>query len=412
MTDFGNSTTSNSVSAQSNSLMPWARLIALTFAAFATVTVEMLPSGLLPQIGRGLGVDPSLVGTLVAAWAITIVLTSMPLVRVTIGVRRGWLIPASLGVVALATLLMALAPTFGIALLCRVVAAAGHGVFWAVIVVYVVDIVPVERLGRALALVLSGPSIAGFVGLPLGTASVDVVGWRAIFGFASVVLGSAAIALALMLARTDEESDAATSDASSRLQSSRLQWDRSAIASVGTAVAGALVLVGHFTLFTYVAMLITGVANFESGSVAVVLVIFGASGAAGIAVSGLLSDRWPRATLPASGVVLLLAFIAFTFAPTVPAVFWAAVVAWGAAVGLLPAAMQARVLRLASPRFRPAAGSVVVTVLNLGVAVGAALGACVVDTEGAHLAPVALFTAALGVAGLLHLSRVPDYTTG
>lgn len=406
MTDTDSTALPDTIRAQSNSPMPWARLIALTFAAFATVTVEMLPSGLLPQIGRGLGVDPSLVGTLVAAWAITIVVTSMPLVRVTIGVRRGLLIPAALGVVAVSTVVMAFAPTFEIALASRVVAAAGHGVFWAVIVVYVVDIVEPERVGRALALVLSGPTIAGFVGLPLGTALVDVVGWRVIFGGASVVLAIGAIALALMLSGHSEEPDTATSGSGLRLQ-----WDRSAFASVGTAISGALVLVGHFALFTYVAMLITDVAEFESSSVAVLLAVFGVCGAVGVAASGVLSDRWPRATLPASAVVVLSAFTALTLAPTKTAVFVTAVVVWGAAVGLFPAAMQARVLRLASTRFRPAAGSVVVTVLNLGVAVGAVVGALVVGAGGAHLAPVAMLAAALGVAGLLLFSYVPDDTT-
>ena len=90
--------------------------------------------------------------------------------------------------------------------------------------------------------------------------------------------------------------------------------------------------------------------------------------------------------------------------------FVIAVVVWGAAVGLFPAAMQARVLRLASARFRPAAGSVVVTVLNLGVAVGAVVGALVVGAGAAHLAPVAVLAAALGVVGLVVFSCVPDDT--
>lgn len=406
MTDIDNSTTSNSVRVQSHSSTPWARLIALTFAAFVTVTVEMLPSGLLPQIGHGLGVDPSLVGTLVAAWALTIVMTSMPLVRVTIGVRRAVLIPATLGVVAVSTLVTAFAPTYEVALLARIVAAAGHGVFWAVIVVYVAAVVASEKIGRALAVVMSGPTIAGFVGLPLGTALVELVGWRAIFGFASVVLALTGIVLLWILSGADETAEIVTSRGGSRLQ-----WDRSAYGSVATALAGACVLVGHFAVFTYAAILITDVAEFEPGAVAVLLAVFGAAGAVGVALSGLLSDRWPRATLPASAVVVLSAFAALTLAPTVPAVVAAAVVVWGAAVGLFPAAMQARVLRLASPRFRPAAGGLVVTVLNLGVAVGAAAGAVVVGVGASDVAPVALLTAAVGAVGLLLLGRLPDNTS-
>lgn len=96
-------------------------------------------------------------------------------------------------------------------------------------------------------------------------------------------------------------------------------------------------------------------------------------------------------------------------APAVPAVFMAAIVVWGGFIGLFPPAMQVRVLRVASPQFRPAAGSVVVTVLSLGVAGGAALGGLIVGSGVAAsgvegLAPVALLVAAFGAIGLLLLS--------
>ncbi|MBX4168898.1 MFS transporter [Rhodococcus pyridinivorans] len=140
--------------------LPWATLITLSFSTFAMVTVEMLPSGLLLQIGNGLGVEPAVVGGLVTAWALTIAVTSMPLVRVTRNVRRTRLLPAALAVVAAAVLAMSLAPTFEIVLAGRIVSAAAHGVFWAVIVVYVSEIVHPDRIGRALAIVLAGPAVA------------------------------------------------------------------------------------------------------------------------------------------------------------------------------------------------------------------------------------------------------------
>ncbi len=409
MTDVDRSTTSENTATQpgarspAKQSLPWTKLIALTFAAFATVTMEMLPSGLLPQIGRGLGVEPAVAGALVTAWALTVALTSMPLVRATMKVRRTLLIPATLGVVAVSSLVTAFAPTFEVALLGRVAAAAGHGVFWAVIVAYVSGIVAPEQIGRALAIVLSGPTIAGFVGLPLGAALVEVAGWRAIFGGASLVLALTAGLLVPLLADEPDGTDTSGTAAGAR-------WDRSVILSVGTAFAAALVLVAHFVLFTYVALLITEVADWDAGAVAVLLTVFGAASAAGVALSGWLSDRWPRATLPASAFAALAAFSMLCIAPAVPAVFVGAIVIWGGFIGLFPPAMQVRVLRLASPQFRPAAGGVVVTVLSLGVAGGAALGGLIVGSEVAAsgvegLAPVALLVGAFGAFGLLLASR-------
>lgn len=412
MTDIDGSNTSESTTNESTAgippnaaALPWPRLLALACAAFATVTMEMLPSGLLPQIGRGLGVDPAVVGMLVTAWALTIVVTGIPLVRITRKARRARLIPAALGVVAAAGAATAFAPTFETALLGRVIAAAGHGVLVAVIVVYVADIVAPERIGRAMAIVLAGPTIAGFVGLPLGTALADVVGWRAIFAGASVVLAVIAVALVPLLADTGES--VGTAD-----RASAARWDRSAIPSVGTAVAGALVLVGHFVVFTYVSLVVTDVAQYEPTGLAWFLALFGAAGAVGLVLSAWLSDRWPRATLPAVALAMLAAFALVTIAPTTPAVFVTAIVVWGTAIGLLPPVFQVRVVRLASAQFRSLAGAVVITLLNLGVAAGAALGSLVAGSGTDALAPVAMAVTAVGTIGLLLLGRVGEPTEG
>ncbi|MDJ0397726.1 MFS transporter [Rhodococcus rhodochrous] len=384
--------------------LPWATLVALAFSTFATVTVEMLPSGLLPQIGGGLGVEPAVVGGLVTAWALTIAVSSMPLVRATRNVRRTRLLPAALAVVAAAVLATSLAPTFEIALAGRIVSAAAHGVFWAVIVVYVSEIVHPDRIGRALAIVLAGPAVAGLVGLPIGAALVDVVGWRGVFGGASAVLAITAIALALIL--TDP--GRATGDGGSSGPGERTSgsgWDRSAIPSTGTALAGTLVLLGHFVLFTYISMIVTDAARFGSGSLAIVLAVFGAAGAVGVTVSGWLSDRWPRATVPAAVLVLLTAFVIVAVAPTVPVLFVIAIVLWGLVSGVFPPAMQVRVLRLASARFRTTAGGVVVATFNLGVAAGAALGGMVVGSGVDRLAPAALVVSAIGGVALVILAR-------
>lgn len=57
-----------------------------------------------------------------------------------------------------------------------------------------------------------------------------------------------------------------------------------------------------------------------------------------------------------------------------PVVFITGVAIWGIAVGAFPPILQTRVMRVSTTAFRPLAGSIVVTVLNLGVAAGATLG--------------------------------------
>ncbi|HZK59201.1 MAG TPA: MFS transporter, partial [Cryobacterium sp.] len=52
---------------------PWVGLIALSAAVFLSVTTEMLPTGLLPDMSRSLKVGQSQVGLLVTWFAFTVV---------------------------------------------------------------------------------------------------------------------------------------------------------------------------------------------------------------------------------------------------------------------------------------------------------------------------------------------------
>ena len=140
------------------------------------VATELMPSAVLPTMSADLGVATSIGGLLVTAWAFTIVATSLPLVRRLSTVRRRPLLAASLGVVAAANVATALAPTFPFAILARITAAGAHGLFWAIVVAHVASLVDTAKLGRALAIVLAGPTFSGLIGLPIGALMADRFG--------------------------------------------------------------------------------------------------------------------------------------------------------------------------------------------------------------------------------------------
>ena len=64
---------------------PVPALAALTAATFLYVTTEMLPVGLLAPIGADLGVSEARVGLLVTAYALVVVVASIPLTYLTLG---------------------------------------------------------------------------------------------------------------------------------------------------------------------------------------------------------------------------------------------------------------------------------------------------------------------------------------
>jgi len=79
-------------------------LIALSVAAFAYVTSETLPIGLLSLISRGTHTSLSAVGLLVTCYGLVVVVASIPLTQLTRRVPRRYLMSGLLAGFALTTL--------------------------------------------------------------------------------------------------------------------------------------------------------------------------------------------------------------------------------------------------------------------------------------------------------------------
>lgn len=383
------------------SSFPWAPLLALSLATFVTVTCEMVPAALLPQMGASLGASQARVGLLVSAWAVTIVVSSLPLVRLTASIPRRTLLCGSLLILGAANAVTAAAPSYPVAVASRIAGATAHGLFWSIVIVYAGSIVADRHVGRAISVVLAGPTMAGIIGIPLAAAAGTSVGWRLVFWVLASLTSTAAVVLRALLPGSG--GSAGPSDA-------RTRWDASATLVIGVAVLGSFILVGHFAAFTYVSPLLTEVGGFARPAVGPLLFAFGVAGAVGLAAAGLLSDRAPRLALVLTAWLFALVLGALVLLGHDPVTSVVVVLVWGALIGLFPPVFQAQVLRAASAGFRPTAGAVVVTTFNLGIASGAWLGGLVVSGQAidrlALLAASIVTCAALGLTALATRTRV------
>ena len=372
--------------------LPQWTLAALAAAAFASVTVELSPTGLLPAIAADLSVSTSAAGSLVATWAVTLAATSLALVRATRRLPRQRVVAIALLVCGAATLATAAAPTLVVAVAARVVGAAAHGLVWALLVPHVAALVPAERLGRAVSIVLAGPTAAGVFGVPAAAALGGLVGWR----WTLVVLALLTLPPALLLLPGRAGGAAEPGDGSSAW------WrDPSTGPVLRTAVGAAALLAGHFAAATYVAVLVTDHAGLPASAVPAVLLVLGLAGILGLAVAGPLSDRRPTTALPVTAVAFAAGLAALLLLGVHPVVAVMVVAVWGVLIGLLPPVFQTRVTRLAAPAVRDAAGAVAVTALNVGIAAGAALGGLALARSGPT--GLVLTAAAVATAGALVL---------
>src|SRR5690606_31043601 len=76
-------------------------------------------------------------------------------------------------------------------MLARIFVAVLHGSYFGIAFILATGIVPKERRGFAMALILAGLTVSNILGVPAGTAIGHALGWRSTF-WAVVVLGLAA----------------------------------------------------------------------------------------------------------------------------------------------------------------------------------------------------------------------------
>jgi len=132
--------------------LPILGLLALSFCVFLSISSEMMPTGLLPEMSATLGVSQSSVGLLVTIFAFTVVLTSTLLIRLTRRVPRHGLLIGVLSVLALCNLLTAILPSYEMIVAARILGGLAHGVFWAITPAYASRLVAPDQIGRAVTI--------------------------------------------------------------------------------------------------------------------------------------------------------------------------------------------------------------------------------------------------------------------
>jgi len=360
-------------------------LLSLALASCLAVTTEMLPVGLLPDIGAAFSKSESVTGLLVTLYAVMVAALAVPLtVATTRFGRRPLLLATVLGYVV-SNALVAAAPTFAVVATGRAVGGLTHALFFSLTIGYVPRLVARADLGRALAIVSGGAS-AGFVlGMPLSTSLGTAAGWRVPFVVLAALSCLTFVAVYRLLPRVEYTPHTNRSDRGGRG------------ALVAVSASNLLTFLGHFTAYTFISLLLL-TSGVSPAFVGPILLACGACGLIGLWWVGRNLDRSPRRTAAVAlgGVIVAVVILGISW-PMLVAVL-AATALWGAAFGGIPSIYQATAVRThALPPEQ--AGAWVNATANVGIGGGAAIGAVLLQSVGlASLPWVAAALVALGLA--------------
>jgi DHA1 family inner membrane transport protein len=347
-------------------------MAALFAAAFVMGSAELLVVGVIDLIAADLAIPVSTAGAAVTAYALGIAIGGPVLTALTIRSERRRVLAWALAGYVVATaapLVTSSAPLF---LTARFAAGSLHGLFIGVAFAVAGALVPPERTGRAIGIVLGGISVSTALGVPLGTLVGQAMGWRA--GFVGVtVLGLGAL-LALLLA---VPAVAATGGGRAAVQA-RHAFAPRVLAVLGT---GLLILAGQYAVLTYITPFLQERTGVSSGAVSAFLLVFGVATAVGVFAGGWAADRSATRTLVLGNAALVVALGLLHVVGAVPALVAVVLVVWGVVgMGLVPS-LQYRVLELAGPG-RDLAATLPASALNAGIALGALAGGWTLDAYG------------------------------
>ncbi|MEU2516755.1 MFS transporter [Streptomyces syringium] len=368
--------------------MPLA-LLALAISAFGIGTTEFVMMGLLPNVADDLGTSVPTAGYLVSAYALGVVIGAPLLTALGSRIPRKRMLVLLMGLFTLGNLASALAPSFGLLVVGRVLAGLPHGAFFGVGAVVAARLVTEGRQARAVATMFLGLTVANIVGVPTATLLGQHLGWRATFLVVAGIGLVAMAALTLLVPQLPREQHAGLG------QELRALGDRQVLLGLLTAVFG---FAGVFAVYSYLASMMTEVTGFSETSVTLVLALFGIGMTLGALVAGPLTDRALRPTLYGSLAALAAVLVLFDFTVHVK---WAAlvtVVVLGAVGFMTTTPLQMLVMNKArhAPTLASASNH---SAFNLANAGGAWLGGVAIAAGWGWTSPT-LVGAVLAVIGL------------
>jgi predicted MFS family arabinose efflux permease len=297
-----------------------------------------------------------------------------------------------LGLTALlvvSSLLAAFSDGLATLLVARGLLGIALGGFWAMSLALAMRLVPERLMPRAMAIIMTGVSVATVCAAPVGAWVGEAYGWRSAFVIAAAVGGLAFIAQLLTLPAMPSTGTAGLGTMATVLRRPAIRLGLLTVL---------LVVAGHFAGFTFIRPFLETVPHFGVEGISVVLLAFGIGGFLGNLFGGFVSERSTALSIVIAATGIAATTLALALAGNLASVAFVATALWGFAFGALPVSVQSFVTQAASDEAE-SAGALMLTTFQVAISSGAAIGGFIVEAQG--LAGVFGFAAIAALCGAL-----------
>ncbi|WP_367105535.1 MFS transporter [uncultured Psychrobacter sp.] len=270
---------------------------------FVGILSELMPSGILPQMTVGLGIEQTQVGFLVGIYALASAIFAIPLISMTLWVNRKILLLALLTGFAVSNIVVGITSSYYLIVAMRILGGICAGIMWPMIAAYGTALVPENMHGKAITIIMAGNTFGVSLGLPIMTFIGTHVGWRMSF----LVLGGLGALIALLAMKFLPA-----------VKGEKLTQSNSPLAVLkipGVWIVLALTflaVVAHYSTYTYITLLVETIAF--TGGISLALLIFGIGSVISVILSAKIIDTHLRGLIVSmlgGGVIAMLLFVFF-----------------------------------------------------------------------------------------------------
>ncbi|MCB2412999.1 MFS transporter [Demequina sp. TTPB684] len=364
-------------------------LATLSASAFAMGANEVSVVALSQTIATGLGVPLASIGLVATAFALTVVVAATPLTLITARVSRRLTLSITLGVWTAGVVIAASSQSIVQLAGGRIVTAAAHALFWAVVAPTATSLFAPHLRARTITRVMVGSAAAGVVGTPLVTLTGTTFSWQAPYWGLAVIGAMLTASVILSLPGGVRRHEGHTPHTRGDLPSRRMFARVLAVAFTAT--------VGMSVSWTYIVPFFTRQVGLSVGSIPALFALGGI-----VAVATTLSITPLLARNVVHAVRFGLALLAMAWGLLSLATTWSALAAqvlqaagWAALVAaLLNWAMRH------TPWRTDVGASMYTVAVNFGAAAGPVMGAAIVAEWGTGALPLASFVLTMAAGAI------------
>lgn len=340
-------------------------LIGMTIAAFIFNTSEFMPIGLLTDIAQTFHITQTTAGTMITIYSWAVMLLSLPLMILASKYSYKKILLTTLFLFALGQGISAIAFSFPLLIIGRLVVACAHAIFWSIASVVAVRLVHEDKREFAMSMIVTGTSVAMIVGLPLGRMIGLLIGWRITFLMVGI------ISVLLLIFQTIYLPKLQITQAFTLNELPDLLKNKQLITIYGISL---LFASAYYTAYSYIEPFLAQVAKLSNNSITLVLSLFGVAGIGG---SYLFSKFY---NLNRKRFILIslfcLTIVLFVLKPSTASIITLLLicVVWGMSSTAFNVACQSETILVTNEQTSSIAMSIFSGIFNLGIGLGSFIG--------------------------------------